>query len=399
MLENLRSQDQSTVTREGIEHEEIIRMICVMGAFYSILSAMGIRQYRPIAVVVESMKQVEQFANSVMLFRDNRLVSLNTSKRQMKGHFQVTHDDVIVVCYSKNPKTQESMEGLCELVRYGYIEDEKIECLVLVIFEQLIPEAASGYFDIIISLPSQAFMEQGPEKDIKLKIFSEALSKLDVFMFGVKLLLKEEWVKEKTENIPDAVLLYAAAKIVNILYEEVDSGNIAQGRYDVVDSIINRSVERWEVPELSELFVDELHRMANGMEPMVDREFIEKMCLDSVKARVLYDSDFYYLTEKIFCDVCDPLLNFATITEVKESLVKKGILYTNDGVRRYYSVKVTICRTEQGYFRQRYYKLNRNLVDQVGVVDLVTAAKIKGEGKADVEDWKNRWPSIVRKDC
>lgn len=77
---------------------------------------------------------------------------------------------------------------------------------------------------------------------------------------------------------------------------------------------------------------------------------------------ILYDEDWYYIPEKLFYSICDPILQFVSMPEIKKNLVEEGFLYCNNNLGNNFTTKKLFTNVYGQNLRIRFLKIDKELI-------------------------------------
>ena len=107
-------------------------------------------------------------------------------------------------------------------------------------------------------------------------------------------------------------------------------------------------------------FLDEHSEMWIG--PIVQAGDRIKKATDA-EAIMLYDSDFYFIPEKLLREACTPILNAVSFLRLKEALRETGCLVCNRTNIQNYTVKKLLWTTSGEVIRPRFLKMDKLMLD------------------------------------
>lgn len=85
---------------------------------------------------------------------------------------------------------------------------------------------------------------------------------------------------------------------------------------------------------------------------------------------ILFDSNYYYISESLFKVICQPLLETTGLKTICRNLVREGIIQTDGNRQGNYSRKKTIYTVYGFNPRSRFYFLNKEPLQSCGYISL-----------------------------
>ena len=99
------------------------------------------------------------------------------------------------------------------------------------------------------------------------------------------------------------------------------------GEYDVQDVV-------------RKCFMDQASKGKIGIRPLVGNSDV-----DEIENHILYDDDFYYVTDSTLRTVCAPLLTTVSFVQLKNEMASSGMVDCNDGNLKNFTKKKLIWRS------------------------------------------------------
>lgn len=125
-------------------------------------------------------------------------------------------------------------------------------------------------------------------------------------------------------------------KFLSIVYSTIEAMERYDGEYDVKDAIRECF---WKQVEDKNVCIAPVEK--NGVSGEVENQ-------------ILYDSDYYYVTDQVLRTVCKPILNMVSVVQLKREMALSGMLDCNDGAVQNYTKKKLVWnpygRTERVRF-------------------------------------------------
>lgn len=155
---------------------------------------------------------------------------------------------------------------------------------------------------------------------------------------------------------PLRIQMTLAARMYRLWHRSCHYESETQERYfnllKNIDQIIEMSKTYLDNVDLSDVFVKVFLDYTDKYTEVCfinTNDANDKSCADMIKNGniIFYDEKFYYIAEKLFKKICEPLLNSFHITYIKENLRISGILCCNNSQSTNYTRK-KILFTESG---------------------------------------------------
>lgn len=111
------------------------------------------------------------------------------------------------------------------------------------------------------------------------------------------------------------------------IWSSIEMMDRHEGMYDVRDVV-------------RKCFMDQVSKGEIEIRPLVGNSAV-----DEIKNHILYDDDFYYVTDSTLRTICAPLLATVSFVQLKNEMAKSGMVDCNDGNLKNFTKKKLIWRS------------------------------------------------------
>ena len=232
---------------------------------------------------------------------------------------------------------------------YGFVPEQIIAGNLLVFEEADFEEVCiclKSYLDNIHKQPDTVQRElrcfktsnEFLQRINKYDIFTSLIAAANVFCSFYREVHTEEDTKKRYAQFREA-----------IAYAE-DMSECNAGEFEMADAV-KKAVEAYvdEHPEVVICHADEVDGKA---QKAVEDDQI-----------ILYDSGWYYLSDKLLGNACKSLRCIVSLPKIKEELCDKGILWCNNLANRSYTVKKQFVNVYGYVTRQHFIKIRRDFFE------------------------------------
>lgn len=332
------------------------------GAFAcSLIRRNGGRPHFPVAVVVESLEQMERISSSIAVF-SSKLTSLNATPKKFTEMIASCHDDIFWLYHAEGRYSEQNFEYLLEICGSGEIQGEPFEAVVVLCFQHWLPAKYSQNISMLICPKC----ERDCSAELNRFVF---LDNLEQFLLervgGPSIECFIDKPNQKLDEIKDSRFWKSAIKILEGFLRRGDSEAEPKRNLGFKDACIlaAEAAESCDLEsQIPEMFQEAAALYCPEISSMVARQNAGNIPQENRDETPLYDSDSYYFPEELFEKICRPLLAYCHINQIKAALESAGVLFSHGRGRIYRTVKIKIHGTDDS---PRYVKLKRALLDNV----------------------------------
>ena len=155
--------------------------------------------------------------------------------------------------------------------------------------------------------------------------------------------MKEDAMLNGQLNLITVVLIWKAIYREHGIAEEEISEEIDWLKGQIWSSIetMDRHEGMYDVQDVvRKCFMDQVSKGEIEIRPLLGNSAV-----DEIKNHILYDDDFYYVTDSTLRTICAPLLATVSFVQLKNEMVKSGMVDCNDGNLKNFTKKKLIWRS------------------------------------------------------
>lgn len=351
----------------GSPEGDILFLSTIAAMLSSEFAAQWITQQEALGWIYDNYSVALELHNYLKNFSCSKVESLSNMPSYFRKELLERRDDYFFLACNGRTARSENVDLLFELLETGHYQGDRLQSLVVLGFEGLVPPDFQGrVFAVPITLRpkyTQEFAETVNEwREI---LIHYCLKNFAVIQRQLKACRQKDW--KEAEHL----WLYASASILYLMIEDFDQKEVGNWRGRIKRNIslaIEKSDNLQDNEEIPELVVDAIYDYARHCSGMKERKSVifNESDLQNLS---LYDDEYYYFSEKVFSEICSSLTQMVSYRQIKNALFETGHLCQDKGERRYGTCKVTI-KTETGCRRARFCKLRRDRVDRTGHLPL-----------------------------
>lgn len=204
-------------------------------------------------------------------------------------------------------------------------------------------------------------------------------SNVDLMMKELRKFKTSAWYLHNESALAPDVSLHAVLAVYQLFYRENHNEEVTQQWITNIESIIKEYMEKMEhcgeetdiiqpVRNLIIKYIDSHPEIEIGNANEVDGALTRALKADQA---ILYDDEWYYIPQKLFKVMCEPIRQFVSAPEIKRGLLTQGYLYCNNGsAGTNFTVKRDIYNTYGQYLRVRVLKIDKGLIMEDGSLGL-----------------------------
>lgn len=364
---------------EGNEIKIILMMTLV--AIYPLLAKLGFSLAGPIAIVVNSERQLSKLLDLLDAFRVHVTISIAEQPKKVEKHLMSAKYGCVFFRFAEG---RYALSNLKEIVATG----QRIERIIhninlsIVLAVKEMPKSYAENFAGIVYIKESPrtgkFTELSGEGFFR-KIIPYALNHIpEIKNAG-------EWKRTEEDDPLFAILAAAEALKLFIRTEKLGLEEVKELDQKIEDVLTEIRDEWWEADDpqaYAAAFRKSLFRNEDILPPIFDREHFTGMDLKNERNLMYFDGDFYYMPEPVFRKICEKIRR-ADVNYVKSQLVAAGLLISEGKERSYYTKQTEII-TVYGYIMKiRLVKLVREKIDLPGELSLQERIEMR-KGSGDV---------------
>ena len=175
-----------------------------------------------------------------------------------------------------------------------------------------------GVCDLIKRIRKFSDMLEDPQK--KYQKYQKIVKNLITVVLIWKAIYREHGIAE--EEISEEI-----DWLKGQIWSSIETMDRHEGMYDVQDVV-------------RKCFMDQVSKGEIEIRPLLGNSAV-----DEIKNHILYDDDFYYVTDSTLRTICAPLLATVSFVQLKNEMVKSGMVDCNDGNLKNFTKKKLIWRS------------------------------------------------------
>lgn len=349
-----------SLKRDFGEQAAAVLVVVQASAFCcSLICRNGIRLHFPVAVVVESVEQMEQISSTIAVF-SSRVNSLNATPKEFTKAILDGHDEVLWFHYAKGRYSEQNFERLLTACNTGEICEEPFEAVAVIFFTHWIPVEYSDNFSLIINPKYKFFIHNMAEKIAYLDVLEEFILKKFCFIMEDFFRIDQS---QSQEVMQDDRFWQCGIRLLNYIFSTDEEGAELKAILDFDHScrLAAEAAENYDlVNQLPEMFKEAAIQFCPKIRAMVAKKDAGRIMPENRQELPLFDEDFYYFPEGVFRKICEPLFTFCPMNQIKAALEAAGILSSQGRGRIYRTVKIRVDGSDDS---PRYIKLQRCFMD------------------------------------
>lgn len=374
-----------------VKAESLRRLLVTIyfyGLFFPVLKAWGFWSSKIVAFVSKS-DNVLQLNEMFRIFGNSKLSSM--SEKFWCHRLVENSGDIAVFLYRKNPQAETNIQRLIDAVAVGTIEGEEICALPIVCYSCIVPDAHRNDC-FVVNIEDEVLKGISFSEENLSRIIDFSVENLEIFRWEISRYMEASSCQE---NSLKKVLL-ASAVIWKVFLTEMDGVTKAEAEFKemvaAIEEYMKRDEDEKEMDGLESVFISLfLAKTQDENVQVYDRNAVDLEYFQSVKY-VIFDELFYYIEERYFKNICEPLCRSVGIGAIKKYLCEEEILVPNNTIDGGYTVKVPLCFPYGNIERKRLLRLRRERIDKPGTPDLTVRKETKNRGKINFR-------TIARTEC
>lgn len=344
----------------------LVFLTVLASRYITVMKQAGIYLDTALLIVTNDQNSGEALLSLLKGDPGNPVIVSSLDHERFRERFSLNRDDIIHITYQRRSSNSE--------VNLHYVNDlildQTIDALPIVEFREAIPapysemgipinisvnwDVLQTYKNDLISFSSviTSFGEQYYQKIIDCFNQGKGIVRLSEYSWLYAGIILTDLMASVTGDSPEFVTMI---------------------QKDLVNAI-NHTEDACENAGLSEAFIRAFHSYMTetGLRP-VNRFQIQ----NPDEAFCLCDKTYYYLSEELFCRICDPLKAVASSSQINTALAMDGIQeFSMSRGRNYFTTKVTLLLPGKAVKRMRYHKVKRDYVDALMTEMLADGNKV-----------------------
>lgn len=248
-----------------------------------------------------------------------------------------------------------------------YLEGEEI--VPILVCYGIPPEYLSGEYII----PMDSVSESADEEFFKAEI--EGFRKYvraspELVVRELQIFKSSMWYLNNNSGSIFNISLHAVLSIYKMFYreshDERKTEDIMENIKSVIELYVYKSEEYGECIDIVQplrslmiTYIDNHEEVGIGDVDEVDGALTKAL---EANRGILYDEDWYYIPEKLFYSICESILQFVSMPEIKKNLAEEGFLYCNNNLGNNFTTKKLFTNVYGQNLRIRFLKIDKELI-------------------------------------
>lgn len=327
---------------------------------FPIIRHFGYSLVQPIVFVAQSEEQIGAVQEYLSSFRPQKIVNSATTPKKCKKMLKEANSECVFFYYSKDVSMQNNVRLAICAAKTGRIGENEVGALSVIFACLAIPEEfREDCFQFV--LPDED-IPHFPRNTDRLREMTEALE-------GQLPLVQDRAVRMTGGTTWERALKCAACFYLPLLKRQDDN---AEEKFEALlracELICEKNEEAQESDGISDIFVAILY---DWVQKNIN---IKAYATDNIpgrtlKDRILYDTQFLYIPESLFCEIINPLKNSLSGPLIKLALKDTGLLVCNQ--TKTYTTKVLTYNVYGATHRERMLKFSLARLCRTGDVPLL----------------------------
>ena len=342
-----------------IKHEKLISLIVINSELNFVFHRKNLGMDRGILLLLNEALSMNEFVHSLLDIVG--AVEVKKLKYEVKD---VWNYQLAIHKYRQSDK----MEALQD-----YLDNTKFLPVVLVY--GIVPEVLKGYGYIIKISETSVFNMKCSEFVEEINSMREFIrSNPEIIVRELDLVYTSEEDEQEQEHSPLFVSLLAALRVYCAFYRNVHSESDTMiVKAEMLDEI-KRCVQLAKEMEEDDDSIDAIRSITlkyfeeDKDYKLTDVGKVDGNTMKAVKNGevVLYDNEFYYISEPLFRKSCKPLLPVLSFIEIKKMLRDEGVLYCNEIENTNFTIKKVYVNVYGITCRERFLKVDKKFFSSRG---------------------------------
>lgn len=328
-------------------------------ALYPLYIASGVSHCGPILIHCCDSCQAEKVIRLLMPFADIRPLPLSASPKDVKNFVKKSEYNVMAFLWQGGRYTKDNLRFIHHLTLYG---EEAVLAFVIDTNSNVSesPELFGGeiYLDNAESggMPGN---EESPLDEIFMReeIHYAVLRRAEI----------KAWVKnayEKTNFCSFKISPQVLLGFFTSLGMDKDSlQKIQNSLKNAMESMENDWEGGNDAETIAEIFCKAVLDSTGWVSDIVNRKRVLPEKWEKLSEAIWYDEKFYYISETLFHEICEPFRATTSIRTIKRQLSAAGVLVMEGRSRTYGTVRVSAFNGYGECKIERRVKLKRNPID------------------------------------
>jgi hypothetical protein len=347
---------------------------------YPILIDGGCGLHGPVAIVVEEERMIRPIVEALRGFADNSVFPLDAKIKDFKNRLKENEYEMIALyCRGIGERSENNLCFIKNAMLTRKIDQMDFDGVILVFFIRGIPPEMIDFFAGKLVFEGSGRGDEFRLNEEQVRSFYEKMSSYIPEIQNVR----QELVNTENDNL----FLSAAIKLTQNLIKDADRGEENRYTTGLMYACESSIKSIWKIENNYEEWFEILRKMiiqkGTGFSSAVERKKLsgtERLPNDDV---LIYDQNYYYITENFFENTCRDFSYYISTCEMKHAMAEAGILYREGASRNYYSVRMPISTAKGIQFLQRRMKILREWMDRPGELSWFEHLNMRGETPND----------------
>lgn len=356
------------------EAAEIIIIVKTAMITYPVLQFYGFFFANPIAIIVDKMNILRMLIwelGGCVLDGISSAITNSELKKEVKNR----QFEMLPILYRKSPNTNRNVQFLSDMLFSGNMSTN-FQKAVIIAFCGEIPIGCRGYIAGKIRFKTDGVCTTQnalpSAEDFYHYLVKFVCTQINVIELKFKELNENEEDKNELSYYPGMEVFYAAEKILETILK-LESFSIEEKKElkCLFLNALDKMKKEWNLEkpeqEWADTFRELMFEKAEEIPDILERDKItgtQMKLIDQIDQYTVFDEEFYYISEKLFAEICVPISQTISLDKLKELLASAEVLKGQGKSRQYWTVKVTMTSVYGNILTKRMIRLVRKKVDE-----------------------------------
>lgn len=335
---------------------------------YPVMKHLGFSMSKPIACVMPSIEEAEKVIRYLSPFSSPKVVSANTTPKVCEKMLRKANSEYVFIYYANIPNAKKVLQTAITVVQAGRVGEECCKAIPFIFFQLAIPEEWKEHCFLLYLTENIPFSVSNDNRADDL---------VEAYFYQDQI-VKSFIQKIEKKNSVKGVLQCSAYFLfphINQIYE--DSERVLEEYLDACERLIRMDEDARDNSDTAEVFVSLLYDWVERNNYMWIYP-TSKICGQGPHGNLLFDRDFFYISDHIFDEITKPMQDMQSGVLIKQALKDEGMLVCDHGT--FYTRKIVTWNAYGEMVRIRVLKFPLNRLNRAGDIPLLQLCGIEEEG-------------------
>ncbi|WP_186423809.1 hypothetical protein [Lacrimispora celerecrescens] len=335
---------------------------------YPVMKHLGFSMSKPIACVMPSIEEAEKVIRYLSPFSSPKVVSANTTPKVCEKMLRKANSEYVFIYYANIPNAKKVLQTAITVVQAGRVGEECCNAIPFIFFQLAIPEEWKEHCFLLYLTENIPFSVSNDNRADDL---------VEAYFYQDQI-VKSFIQKIEKKNSVKGVLQCSAYFLfphINQIYE--DSERVLEEYLDACERLIRMDEDARDNSDTAEVFVSLLYDWVERNNYMWIYP-TSKICGQGPHGNLLFDRDFFYISDHIFDEITKPMQDMQSGVLIKQALKDEGMLVCDHGT--FYTRKIVTWNAYGEMVRIRVLKFPLNRLNRAADIPLLQLCGIEEEG-------------------